>query len=187
MVFSCNFIASLGFLYLRGVKVGMDISKAYAELKEFSAEQLKEVDDITSKHRGRPGALIPVLEKVQEVLGYLPAGVLMKVAKGLNIPIANVYGVVTFYSFFTMVPKGRHNIRVCFGTACYVRGMQRILDKLTNLLGIKSGGCTEDRCFSLETVRCLGVCGLAPVIVIDEDTHGLVKIAKVEEILDQYS
>ena len=177
----------LQILGLRGVKVGIDKSQAYAELKEFSAEQLKEVDDITSKYRGKPGALIPVLAKVQEVLGYLPKGALMKIAKGLNLPIANVYGVVTFYSFFSMVPKGRHNIRICFGTACYVRGMQRILDTLTNLLGIKSGGCTEDRRFSLETVRCLGVCGLAPVIVIDEDTHGLVKVAKVEKTLDQYS
>jgi len=164
----------------------MDISKAYAELKEFSAEQLKEVDDITSKHRGRPGALIPVLEKVQEVLGYLPKGALMKVAKGLNIPIANVYGVVTFYSFFTMVPKGRHNIRVCFGTACYVKRAQRVFDKLSDFLGIDRGGCTEDRRFSLETVRCLGVCGLAPVIVIDEDTHGQVKTSEIEGSLDPY-
>ena len=164
----------------------MDISKAYAELEEFSAEQLKEVDDIASKHRSRPGALIPVLEQVQEVLGYLPKGALMKVARGLNIPIANVYGVVTFYSFFTMVPKGRHNIRVCFGTACYVKGAQRVFDKLSDCLGIGRGGCTEDRRFSLETVRCLGVCGLAPVIVIDEDTHGQVKTSEVEGSLDSY-
>jgi len=162
------------------------MSQAYAELEEFSKERLKEVDDIMARNRGRPGALIPVLEQVQEVLGYLPKGALMKIAKGLNIPIAKVYGVVTFYSFFTMVPKGRHNIRVCLGTACYVKGIQRILDKLTNLLDIESGGCTEDRRFSLETVRCLGVCGLAPVIVIGENTHGLVKAAKIEEILDQY-
>ncbi len=167
--------------------MGIDMSQAYAELEEFSKEQLKKVDDITARNRGKPGALIPVLEQVQEVLGYLPAGALMKVAKGLNIPVANVYGVVTFYSFFSMVPKGRHNIRMCFGTACYVKGIQRILDKLTHLLGIESGGCTEDRRFSLETVRCLGVCGLAPVIIIGENTHGLVKAVKVEEILDQYS
>ena len=164
----------------------MDISKAYAELEEFSAEQLKEVDDITSNHRSRPGALIPVLEQVQEVLGYLPKGALMKVARGLNIPIANVYGVVTFYSFFTMVPKGRHNIRVCFGTACYVKGAQRVFDKLSDYLCIDRGGCTEDRRFSLETVRCLGVCGLAPVIVIDEDTHGQVKTSEIEGSLDPY-
>lgn len=164
----------------------MEISKAHAELKEFSAEQLQEVDVITSKHRGKPGALIPVLEQVQEVLGYLPTGILMKVSKGLNIPVANVYGVVTFYSFFTMVPKGRHNIRVCFGTACYVKGAKRIFNKLSNVLGIGRGECTKDRRFSLETVRCLGVCGLAPVIVIDEDTHSQVIASELEGILSPY-
>ena len=164
----------------------MDIATAYAQLEEFSAEQLEEVDVITSKHRGRPGALIPVLEQVQELLGYLPTGILMKVAKGLNIPIANVYGVVTFYSFFSMVPKGRHNIRVCFGTACYVKGAQRVFGKLSDCLGVGRGGCTEDRRFSLETVRCLGVCGLAPVIVIDEDTHGQVRASEIEKSLDSY-
>jgi NADH:ubiquinone oxidoreductase subunit E len=166
--------------------VDTEISQARAELEEFSSEQLKEVADIITRHKGKLGALIPVLEQVQEVLGFLPKAIQVKVAKGLNIPIANLYGVVTFYSFFSMVPKGRHNVRVCLGTACYVKGVQKILNKLTDTLGIESGGCTEDRHFSLETVRCLGVCGLAPVIVIDEDTHGLVKVPKVEGILDQY-
>lgn len=164
----------------------MEISKANDELKEFSTEQLQEVDAITSKHRGKPGSLIPVLEQVQEALGYLPRGILMKVAKGLNIPVANVYGVVTFYSFFTMVPKGRHNIRVCFGTACYVKGSKRIFNKLSNVLSIGRGECTKDRRFSLETVRCLGVCGLAPVIVIDEDTHSQVSTSEIEGILSPY-
>jgi len=162
------------------------MSQARAELEEFSPEQLKEADDIITRFKGKPGALIPVLEQVQEVLGFLPKAVQMKVAKGLNIPVANVYGVVTFYSFFTMVPRGRHNIRVCLGTACYVRGSQKILNKLTGMLGIESGECTEDRRFSLETVRCLGACGLAPVKVIGNDTHGQVKLAKLEGILDKY-
>ena len=164
----------------------MEISKANDELKEFSTEQLQEVDAITSTHRGKPVSLIPVLEQVQEALGYLPRGILMKVAKGLNIPVANVYGVVTFYSFFTMVPKGRHNIRVCFGTACYVKGAQRVFEKLSDCLGVGRGGCTEDKRFSLETVRCLGVCGLAPVMVIDEDTHGQIRTSEVERSLDSY-
>lgn len=163
-----------------------EMSQVRAELEEFSPEQLKEVDDIITRHKGKPGALIPVLEQVQEVLGFLPKAIQVKVAKGLNIPIANLYGVVTFYSFFSMVPKGRHNARVCFGTACYVKGAQRIFNKLTDVLGIERGGCTEDRRFSLETVRCLGVCGLAPVIVVDEDTHGQVKVPEVEGILGQY-
>ncbi len=155
-------------------------------LDEFTSEQLAEVDEIIKSHAGKPGSLIPVLEQVQEILGYLPMSVQQRVAKGLNIPVANVYGVVTFYSFFTMVPRGKHNIRVCLGTACYVRGGQRILEALQGLLGIEPGGCTPDRLFSLETVRCLGACGLAPVMVIDEDTHGQMKPAKLEGVLSQY-
>ena len=166
--------------------MAIDMSQAYEELEEFSAEQLQEIDTIIARHRGKLGALIPVLEQVQEVLGFLPMAIQMKVARGLNIPVAKVYGVVTFYSFFTMVPRGRHNIRVCLGTACYVRGGQRILNKLTDLLGIEPGECTEDRRFSLEIVRCLGACGLAPVIVVDTDTHGQMKPTKLEGILAKY-
>ncbi len=167
--------------------MGIDMSQANAELEQaFSLEELAQVDKIITSYKGKPGALIPVLEEVQSVLGYLPTAVLMKVAKGLTIPMANVYGVVTFYSFFSMAPKGRHNIRVCFGTACYVKGAQRIFDKLSNVLGVGRGGCTQDRRFSLETVRCLGVCGLAPVKVIGEDTHGQLKVPEIEGILDQY-
>jgi len=163
------------------------MSQAYAELEqEFSPGELAQVDEIITNFKGKPGALIPVLEEVQSVLGYLPTAVLMKVAKGLNIPVAKVYGVVTFYSFFTMKPRGKYNIRVCLGTACYVRGGQRILNKLIDMLGIESGECTEDRRFSLETVRCLGACGLAPVTVIENDTHGQVKPTKLEKILDKY-
>lgn len=159
---------------------------ASAGLEEFTSDQLRKVDEIIASHRGKPGSLIPVLEQVQEELGYLSMAVQQRVAKGLNIPVANVYGVVTFYSFFTMVPRGKHNIRVCLGTACYVRGGQRLLESLTTTLGIEPGGCTQDRMFSLETVRCLGACGLAPVIVIDEDTHGQVKPAKLDGILARY-
>lgn len=153
---------------------------------EFSEDELCKADEIISDYRGKPGGLIPVLEHLQELLGYLPPAVQQRVAKGLDIPVAQVYGVVTFYSFFTMVPRGRHNIRVCMGTACYVRGGKKILERLVEILGIEPGGCTEDRRFSLETVRCLGACGLAPVIVIDEDTHGQVKAAKLETVLAQY-
>jgi len=159
---------------------------SFGGTEDFTAEQLKQVDAIIMSHTGKPGSLIPVLEQVQEVLGYLPAPVQMLVAEGLNIPVATVYGVVTFYSLFTMVPRGRHNIRVCLGTACYVRGGQKLLERLQDILGIQPGGCTEDRRFSLETVRCLGACGLAPVIVVDEDTHGQMKPAKLESILALY-
>ena len=152
----------------------------------FSAEALARTDGVIRHNRGKPGALIPVLEEVQSILGYLPVSIQMRVARGLNIPPSNVYGVITFYSFFTMVPRGRHTIRVCLGTACYVRGGQRILNKLTELLEIEPGNCTEDRRFSLDTVRCLGACGLAPVKVIDKDTHGQLKIAKLDGILAKY-
>ncbi|MCD6280732.1 MAG: NAD(P)H-dependent oxidoreductase subunit E [Deltaproteobacteria bacterium] len=155
-------------------------------VEEFSLDQIEQVDKIISENRGRPGCLIPVLEQIQEILGYLPIGIQNRVAKGLNIPVANVYGVVSFYSFFTMVPRGRHNIRVCLGTACYVRGSKRILERLIGSLGIEPGGCTEDRRFSLETVRCLGACGLAPVMVVDKDTYGRMNVQKIEAILDKY-
>lgn len=165
---------------------GMDTTQMGAELEEFTSEQLSKVDEIILKYKSKPGALIPVLEQVQDVCGYLPTGLQLKVAKGLNLPVANVYGVVTFYSFFTMVPRGKHVIRVCLGTACYVRGGKRILEKMSENLGIEPGQCTEDRQFSLETVRCLGACGLAPVVVIDEDTHGQMKPAKLEAVIAQY-
>ncbi len=165
---------------------GMDTTQMGAELEEFTSEQLAKVDGIILKHRSKPGALIPVLEEVQDTCGYLPTALQLRVAKGLNIPVANVYGVVTFYSFFTMVPRGKHVIRVCLGTACYVRGGQKILEALVGNLGIAPGECTADRNFSLETVRCLGACGLAPVVVIDEDTHGQMKPAKLDKILAEY-
>ena len=166
--------------------MAIQLADRQEELAEFSQEQLAQVDEIVQKNRGKPGALIPVLEDVQSVLGYLPQAIQVKVAQGLNIPIADVYGVVSFYSFFTMVPKGRHSIRVCVGTACYVKGAQRLFNKLSSTLNVEKGGCTEDRRFSLETVRCLGVCGIAPVIVVDEEAHGLLEAKTVEKILDQY-
>ncbi|MDT8271677.1 MAG: NADH-quinone oxidoreductase subunit NuoE [Desulfomonilia bacterium] len=158
-----------------------------AQLEEFTSEQLDQLDQIVSRYKGKPGALIPVLEQVQDICGYLPVALQKRIADGLTLPVANVYGVVTFYSFFTMVPRGKHVIRVCLGTACYVRGGQRILGKIIEQLKIQPGECTEDRNFSLETVRCLGACGLAPVVVIDEDTHGQVKPAKLEALLAKYN
>jgi NADH-quinone oxidoreductase subunit E/NADP-reducing hydrogenase subunit HndA len=155
-------------------------------LEEFTSEQIAKTDAIITAYKGRPGALIPVLEQVQEELGFLPMAVQQRVANGLNLPVANVYGVVTFYSFFTMIPRGKHNIRLCLGTACYVRGAQRLLENISKNLGIEPGGCTEDRQFSLETVRCLGACGLAPVVMVDNNTYGQMKPAKIESMLAKY-
>ena len=154
--------------------------------QEFSTEQLQAVDTIIARYGSKPGSLIPVLADVQHLLGYLPKSVQGRIALGLNLPLSEVYGVVTFYSFFTMVPRGRHTCRVCLGTACYVRGGKQILDSMVSALKVKAGETTPDRRFSLETVRCLGACGLAPAMVIDNDTHPQVKPARLPEILGRY-
>lgn len=154
--------------------------------EEFTPEQLAEVDNIIARHRSKPGSLIPVLEEIQETIGYLPKSMQRRVASGLKRPLSEVHGVVSFYSFFTMEPRGRHTTRCCLGTACYVRGGKRNLEKLTNVLAVEPGGTTPDRKYSLETVRCLGACGLAPVMMVDDDTYRQVKPSKIEEILDTY-
>jgi len=156
------------------------------ELQEFSPEQLAAVDAIIERYKLKPGALIPVLEQIQETVGYLPKSIQRKVALGLKIPFSEVYGVVTFYSFFTIKPRGRHTIRTCLGTACYVRGGKRIAEAVAQTFGIKEGETTPDRRFTFETVRCLGACGLGPAMVVNNDVHGRVKPAKVKGILDAY-
>ncbi len=156
-------------------------------LKEFTPEQVAKLDSIIEKHKGKAGGLIPVLEEAQVSLEYLPLSVQKKIAAGLNLPLSRVYGVVTFYSFFTMTPRGKHTVRVCLGTACYVRGGKALSETLEKQFGIKEGETTADRMFTLESVRCLGACGLGPVIVVDEDVHGRVKPGKVKEILSQYN
>ena len=154
--------------------------------KEFTAAQLAKLDEIIASYKGKPGALIPVLEEAQVALEFLPMPVLQIIAKGLNEPLSRVYGVVTFYSFFTMTPRGKHVCRVCLGTACYVRGGKAIMETIEKQLGVKEKETTADRLFTLESVRCLGACGLAPVIVITEDVHGRCKPQKIKEVLDQY-
>jgi NADH-quinone oxidoreductase E subunit len=150
---------------------------------EYIAQKL---EGIIKKYKNKPGSLIPVLQEAQEVIGYLPPAVQRYIAKGLNIPVSEVHGVVSFYSFFTMKPKGRHNVRVCLGTACYVKGAEEILKKFKEKLNIDVGEVTKDRSFSLESVRCLGACGLAPVVVVDKETFGAVTQAKVDEILTHF-
>jgi NADH:ubiquinone oxidoreductase subunit E len=155
-------------------------------LKEFTPEQIAKLNKIIEKHKGKPGGLIPVLEEAQVALEYLPVSVQKKIARELNLPLSRVYGVVTFYSFFTMTPRGKHTVRVCLGTACYVRGGKAIAESLRKEFGIDEGETTPDRMFTFESVRCLGACGLGPVVVVDEDVHGRVKPSKVKEILNQY-
>jgi NADH:ubiquinone oxidoreductase subunit E len=155
-------------------------------LKDFTPEQVGKLNEIINKHKGKPGGLIPVLEEAQVALEYLPISVQKKIADGLNLPLSRIYGVVTFYSFFTMTPRGKYTVRICLGTACYVRGGKAISDTLKKEFGIQEGETTPDRMFTLETIRCLGACGLGPVLVVNEDVHGRVKPSKVKEILSQY-
>jgi NADH-quinone oxidoreductase subunit E len=155
-------------------------------MREITEAMWKEMEDIIQKYQEKKGALIPVLEECQNVCGYLPMEVQERIAEGLNIPGSTVYGVVTFYSFFTMVPKGRHTIRVCLGTACYVRGGKSKLDYLQDELEVEVGGTTRDLRFSLNSVRCLGACGMAPAMVVDDDTYAQVSREGIMEILDRY-
>ena len=155
--------------------------------EEASEEELlARLDDILEEYRDKPGALIPVLQMAQAIFGYLPESALKKISLGLDKSYSEVAGVVGFYSFFSTVPRGKHIIRVCLGTACYVRGGKQVLDALKHKLGIDVGGTTEDRLFSLDVARCFGACGLAPTIMVDDDVHQRVKPMKVEAILDQY-
>ena len=155
-------------------------------LKEFTAEQIAKLDAAIARHKGKPGGLIPVLEEAQVVLEYLPLSIQKRIAKGLDLSFSRVYGVVTFYSFFTMTPRGRHTCRVCLGTACYVRGGKALADALKKEFAVEEGETTPDRRFTYETIRCLGACGLGPVVVVDEDVHGRMKPSKIKEILSSY-
>jgi NADH:ubiquinone oxidoreductase subunit E len=160
--------------------------KIQALLPDLTDDDLLRIDAVIDRYRGRPGCLIPVLEECQEIFGYLPFELQEHIGRGLNIAGSTIYGVVTFYSFFTMVPKGRHIIKVCMGTACYVRGIGEVMSRIQADYNLKVGETTADRRFSLESVRCLGACGLAPVIVIDKDTHGFVTPDSILDILARY-
>ena len=150
------------------------------------AELLERLDEMIVEYKDKPGALIPVLQIAQGMFGYLPEIVLKRISLGMNKSYSEVAGVVGFYSFFSTVPRGKHMIRVCLGTACYVRGGKQVLEAIKQRLGIDVGGTTEDRQFSLEVARCFGACGLAPAVMIDEDVHQRVKPTRINALLDQY-
>lgn len=147
---------------------------------------VQETLSIVGALKEEKGALIPALQRVQRLFGYLPEDALRTISDELRIPYSEVAGVVTFYSYFTTVPRGLHLVRVCLGTACYVRGGKEVLDALKNELAIEVGETTEDRLFSLEIGRCFGACGLAPVVMIDDVVHQRVSPACVGQIIDQY-
>jgi len=155
-------------------------------MQEITEEMWKEVGQIIERYRGKPGALIPVLEECQNICGYLPMELQERISKGLNIPSSTIYGVVTFYSFFTVVPKGRHTIKVCLGTACYVRGGKANLDYLQDEFDVEVRGTTKDLRFSLDSVRCLGACGMAPAMVVDDDTYAQIGKKNIKGVLDRY-
>ena len=145
-----------------------------------------QIDEIIDNNKSRLGSIITVLRECQDVVGYLPVELIDYIGDGMNLSRSEVYGVASFYALFSMAPKGRHTVRLCLGTACYVKGIKEVLNRISNEYQIEEGETTEDRRFSLEAVRCLGACGLAPVMVINQDTHGDVKADGVLKILDQY-
>lgn len=161
-------------------------SKKAGVLFQDTPEQKKQLEEIIAAHKDQPGALMPVLQQAQEVYGYLPMEVQIAIAEGLDIPLEEVYGVVTFYAQFSLYPKGQYKISVCLGTACYVKGSGDIYDKLSRSLGIKGGECTPDGKFSLEACRCIGACGLAPVMTINDDVYGRLSVDEIEGILAKY-
>lgn len=153
---------------------------------ELNKCQKDKIAEICKEFGNKAGELINVLHKCQGEFGFLPEEVQREIAKGLNIPVSKVYGVVTFYSFFTMQPKGKYNISVCLGTACYVRGAENILDELKKILKIEVGQVTEDGKFSLDCLRCVGACGLAPVMIVNGKVYGRLEPERVQEILAEY-
>ncbi len=153
---------------------------------EENKEKVKDFKIFMRENKGKKGALMTVLHEAQDKFGYLPKEIQELISKELRIPLSEIYGVATFYSQFSLVPKGEYKIGVCLGTACYVKGAQDILDKVEEELGITVGQTTPDRKFSLSATRCLGACGLAPVLVVNEDVYGRLKAEDVEEILNKY-
>ena len=150
------------------------------------AERMRRLEDVLAEHKDKPGGLIPALQTAQGIFGYLPESAMRRIAQTFDKPYSEVAGVVSFYSFFSTVPRGKYVVRVCLGTACYVRGGNEVLRALKSKLNIDVGGTTEDRLFSLEVGRCFGACGMAPVLMVNDDLHQRVKPAKIGELLQGY-
>ena len=149
-------------------------------------KQKEELDAVIEELRGEEGALMPIMQRAQDIYGYLPLEVQRYIALGLDIPVSEVYGVATFYSQFLLNPKGEHPVSVCLGTACYVKGSGKLMERLETLLGVKNGEITADCRFSLDATRCIGACGLAHVLTIGEDVYGRLEPAELDGILAKY-
>jgi NADH:ubiquinone oxidoreductase subunit E len=159
---------------------------AHFQHPDITEEMWDEIDQLIAANRTVAGSIITVLRECQQVVGYLPVALMDYISAGLNLPASEVYGVASFYSLFSMTPKGRHTIKLCLGTACYVKGIKEVMSRIQNEFGLEEGGTSDDRRFSLEAVRCLGACGLAPVMVVGQDTHGDVSSDKIIDILERY-
>lgn len=149
-------------------------------------EQANQLAEVIEQHKNQRGSVLPVLQAAQEIYGYLPVEVQTMVAEGLDVPLETVYGVSTFYSQFALTPKGQYHISVCLGTACYVKGSGKLIEKITEKLGIGPEECTPDGRFSLTACRCVGACGLAPVLTVNDDVYGRLTPEEVEGVLAKY-
>lgn len=156
------------------------------EHDDITRAMWEEIDRIIARHKDTPGAVIPVLRESQGQVGYLPMVLLDYIGDGLNVPRSEVFGIASFYALFSFSPKGRHTIKVCKGTACFVKGVNEVIRRIEHEYEVPSGGTDARRRFSLESVRCVGACGFAPVMVVDSDTHGCVTADKVKNLLDEY-
>ena len=152
-----------------------------------TADQEAKLKEVIARHKDQPGAIMPCLQEAQEVYGYLPVEVQTMIAEGLGVSLEEVFGVSTFYSQFSLTPKGKYNVSICLGTACYVKGAAAVLDKLTSALGIQPEECTPDGKFSLTACRCIGACGLAPVMTINDEVYGRLTPDEVDSILAKYA
>ncbi len=153
---------------------------------KLEPEDLEKINKIIEKYRGQQGALVPILQEINSAYNYLPESILRYISQELDIPLTLIYRLATFYNAFSLKPVGKHKVTVCSGTTCHVKGAPRIVDTLERELGIKRGETTEDMNFTLDTVNCIGCCGLAPVMTIGEDLYGKITQAKIPEIIEQY-
>lgn len=156
------------------------------DLDQEQTAMFEKLQKTIDQWKGQKGPLMPVLHEAQEIFGCLSLDVQKYISKELEIPVSDIYGVATFYSQFTLVPKGKYKVGVCMGTACYVKGSQAILDELAKEMDLEPGETSEDGLFTLEATRCLGACGLAPIIMINDDVYGRLKTEDIKEIVDKY-
>lgn len=163
----------------------MKMAVALNQQQDF-IEKLNRIEEMLKKYKGQKGVLLQALQEAQGIMGYLPIEVQKMVAETLDITLSEVYSTITFYSFFSLKPRGKYQVRVCLGTACYVRGAEKILDRLKTELGIEVGDTTDDTKYSLDACRCIGACGLAPAIIVNDEVYGRLTPDKIPDILKKF-